>query len=336
MRISHTSQSTSAPVRMNIPPQHPHNMSFVSLLQRIQRGLSAVELVHSSHPRWPLPPGPFASSTVQISVLDSSFNPPTLAHLALANTHPPPPHNAPPTLVPRDFDARLLLLSVRNVDKLLKPGDATYEQRMEMMVLLAQDLARLRTSPQPAQSQPPVREANVAVAIIDEPTFVGKSAVLLDFLRKRILDLHQSPDVVRLSPSGSVPSPKLTFLMGTDTIVRLFAPRYYPNEHAMVTALRGFFSPDENDSRVICVRRSSNELSKAAEEQAEVQIPDFVKEIPPVDKISFIDIGDDERTFSSSQVRDKIASSEDSWRSMVSPTVANYIIERDLYSFPSS
>nr|VWO99393.1 Fatty acid synthase subunit alpha (EC [Includes: Acyl carrier, 3-oxoacyl-[acyl-carrier-protein] reductase (EC (Beta-ketoacyl reductase), 3-oxoacyl-[acyl-carrier-protein] synthase (EC (Beta-ketoacyl synthase)] [Ganoderma boninense] len=299
-------------------------MSFGSLLQRIQRGLSTVELVHTSHPRWPLPPGPSTSPTVQISVLDSSFNPPTLAHLALANALPPPPRNAPSTLAPHDFDARLLLLSVRNADKQLKAGDATYEQRMEMMVLLAQELA-------PTLSQPLAREPNVAVAIIDEPTFVGKSAALLDFLRKRILDLHRSPGVIFKSPSHALPSPKLTFLMGTDTIVRFFAHRYYPNERAMATSLRQFFSPDENDSRIICVRRTSG-LSGAAEESVEIQIPDFIREIPPAERISFVDIGDEERTLSSSQVRVKLANREESWRSMLSPVLAHYIAEHCLYS----
>lgn len=171
--------------------------------------------------------------------------------------------------------------------------------------------------------------------IIDEPTFVGKSAVLLDFLRKRILDLHQPLDVVCSPPSDTLPSPKLTFLMGTDTIVRLFAHHYYPNEHAMATSLRRFFSPDENDSRIVCVRRTSNGLPKAAEELADVQIPDFIKEIPPADGISFVDIGDEERTFSSSQVRNNLASHEELWRSMVSPVIANYIIKYGLYSFSS-
>ena len=321
-------------------------MGFGSLLQRVQRGLSAVELIHTSHPRWPFPPGPFSSPTVQISILDSSFNPPTLAHLALAlaNTPPPPPRNAPPSLAPHDFDARLLLLSVRNADKQLKPGDATFEQRMEMMVLLAQELARspapapAHAQATPSQPEPLAREPNVAVAIIDEPTFVGKSAVLLDFLRKRILDLHhQSPGLVSepvsSSPADTPPSPKLTFLMGTDTIVRLFAHRYYPNEQAMVASLRRFFSPSENDSRIVCVRRTGDRLSDAAEE--EIQIPDFIREIPPADRITFVDIGDEERTFSSSQVRDQLAGSEESWRSMVSPMIAHYIIERGLYSVTS-
>ena len=91
-------------------------MSFSALLQRVQRGLSTLELVHTSHLRWPLPttPGPHLAPTLHISVLDSSFNPPTNAHAALAR--------APLDALGEQPDATLLLLSVTNADKAPKPG----------------------------------------------------------------------------------------------------------------------------------------------------------------------------------------------------------------------
>ncbi|RDX57078.1 Nucleotidylyl transferase [Lentinus brumalis] len=330
-------------------------MAFTSCLHRVQRGLSTVELVHSSHPRWPLPPGrSHLSPTIQISVLDSSFNPPTLAHLALASVlppSPPPPANSPDTPLAAhpsqvDFDARLLLLSVRNADKQLKPGDATYEQRMEMMVLLAQDLAHTRsrtlhaaqTSPQESSAHEP----NIAVAIIDEPTFVGKSALLLDFLRNRISDLYSTPGISlppeSPSPRESInteppyPYPKLTFLMGTDTIIRFFATRYYASEEAMKAALHRFLSPAENDSRIVCARRSSQGVSREQEETAETLLPEFVRDIAPADRITFVDIGEKECAFSSSEVREKIAKGDEGWRVMVTPRVASYIEQHGLYS----
>ncbi|KAI0701897.1 hypothetical protein C8T65DRAFT_656063 [Cerioporus squamosus] len=328
-------------------------MTFTSFLHRIQRGLSTVELVYTSHARWPLPPGcPHLSPTIQISVLDSSFNPPTLAHLALASVLPPsasPPGSDTdiPTVAhssPADFDARLLLLSVRNADKQLKPGDATYEQRMEMMALLAKDLVHTHSrdlhAAQTLPQTPIAHEPNVAVAIIDEPTFVGKSALLLDFLRKRISDLYPAPGITLPSESSSSheststepPSPKLTFLMGTDTIVRFFAARYYASEEAMKTALHRFLSPAENDSRIICARRVSRGVSREAEENAEAQLPDFVRDITPGDRIAFVDIGEEECAYSSSEVREKIARGDEGWRTMVTPLIAGYIEQHGLYS----
>ena len=111
-------------------------------------------------------------------MLDSSFNPPTRAHLALAQSKPP--SRLKPTVtgtsgVPapfidirrfrgtetaidrdegkvnkngdsdEDYDARLLLLSIRNADKILKTSDASYSQRLEMMYLLAHEVGRRGT-----------------------------------------------------------------------------------------------------------------------------------------------------------------------------------------------
>lgn len=322
-------------------------MSFTTLLQRVQRGLSTVELIHTSHSRWPLPPvSPHRAPTLQISVLDSSFNPPTLAHLAIANLRPPSPPAPSSALASSssdDFDARLLLLSVRNVDKQLKPGDATFEQRMEMMVLLAQDLARttdasIPTSPDsdfPRSSSPHPEttnhKLNVAVAIINEPTFVGKSAVLLDFLHHRIANLQPKSGLVPPDPSNEPPFPKLTFLMGTDTIVRLFASRYYADEEAMKAALRRFLSPVENDSRLICARRLSKGVTGRLAAQIEIEIPDFLHDTVPADRIVFADIGERECTYSSSEVRQRIIDRDPAWEAMVTTSIAEYITDAKLY-----
>ncbi|KAJ2997756.1 hypothetical protein NUW54_g7096 [Trametes sanguinea] len=318
-----------------------NDMNYTALLKRIQQGLSVVELVHTSHPRWPLPahPHPFPPPNLHVSVLDSSFNPPTLAHLALANTLPPPtPAEEASTPTAQDFDARLLLLSVRNADKQLKPGDATYEQRVEMMILLARDLARshARSVPAARDALPEAapHEPNVAVAIIDEPTFVGKSAILRDFLSKRILEILGPAQVASAFPNNSPPTPKLTFLMGTDTIVRLFAPRYYADEQSMVAALRRFLSPEGDDSRIICARRISPSVvpAIAEEERIEVEMSEFARKIIPVHKLSFVDIGERECTYSSSEVRESLAKGDEGWKDMVTPSIMEYITSKKLYT----
>ncbi|KZT01369.1 uncharacterized protein LAESUDRAFT_731208 [Laetiporus sulphureus 93-53] len=160
---------------------------------------------------------------LRISVLDASFNPPTLAHLALANAPCPYPIVSASATARdvHDYDAKLLLLSVRNADKHLKPGDAGYIQRLEMMTLLAKDIirARIRDDHTSDLDAPAVPHDNVAVAIIDEPTFVGKSRALLQYLRQRVSFLvHSSP--VALQSQGmpdAMPdhvTPQLTFLLG--------------------------------------------------------------------------------------------------------------------------
>ncbi|SJL09787.1 uncharacterized protein ARMOST_13168 [Armillaria ostoyae] len=108
----------------------------------------------------------------KVLILDSSFNPPTLAHLALARCG-------------NDYDARILMLSTTNADKKLAPGDATLAQRQSMMALLG-----------------------FHIAVIDEPTFVGKAR-----------RLH-----------AEMPSASWNFVMGWDTVERsrariVYAPR---------------------------------------------------------------------------------------------------------------
>ncbi|KAH9041630.1 Nucleotidylyl transferase [Lactarius pseudohatsudake] len=122
-------------------------------ITRLQRGATKVEFIRKPYSGWPCPrPGltgsPVATgvSAFRVAVLDSSFNPPTLAHRALS-LHPAA---ASPT------EARLLLLSVRNADKTPRPGDASPSQRVEMMVRLACDI-------------------NAAVALVDAPAFIHKA-----------------------------------------------------------------------------------------------------------------------------------------------------------------
>ena len=123
-------------------------------ITRLQRGATKVEFIHKPYSGWPYPrPGPsdLTGSLVafRVAVLDSSFNPPTLAHRALSLL----PAAASP------IEARLLLLSVRNADKTPRPGDASLSQRVEMMVRLACDI-------------------NAAVALVDAPAFIHKAEQL--------------------------------------------------------------------------------------------------------------------------------------------------------------
>ncbi|OBZ72163.1 putative nicotinamide mononucleotide adenylyltransferase [Grifola frondosa] len=289
--------------------------SFSSLIQRIQKGLSAVELVYTTHARWPLPSGPLSNPVLHISVLDASFNPPTLAHLALASAPPPPPVHpiSISTQISDNYDAKLLLLS-----------------RLEMMLLLAQDIHGSAADPSGYRGQ-----SNIAVAIIDEPTFVGKSSVLLEFLRQRLTSLLRSPDIAA-SPDVTVPGeipavrPQLTFLVGMDTLDRLFSPRYYSSEQAMHAGLLKFLSSDGDDSRLVCARRSLRGATQS-EEELEVRVMNTVKGFVESSRVSVVDITEDVRSFSSSEVRELIMKGDHAWRSMVPEKIGNYIMEHRLY-----
>ncbi|KAF9048764.1 hypothetical protein BJ165DRAFT_1325192, partial [Panaeolus papilionaceus] len=312
------------------------------LLQRLQQGLARppIELVQAPNHRWPF----HATSSrkpLRIAILDSSFNPPTLAHMALANAARPTFNKSKPSheAAEEDYDAKLLLLSVKNADKTLKPGDATYIQRLEMMEMLGK---QIRYYPSAAPSSPD--EPNVAIAIIDEPTFIGKSQVLLDFLRRRFRILATSSDDGL--PTSELPEIELTFLVGKDTLERLFAPRYYASESFMVASLRKFMAPAPHgdNSRVVCAHRVSastiiNPLAAEAEEAQARRAMDLAQEFVDNGRIAMIEIGDKLSRYSSSAVRGSIHAmglegregKELAWKGLVSKDVAQYITDSRLY-----
>ncbi|RXW25520.1 hypothetical protein EST38_g347 [Candolleomyces aberdarensis] len=268
------------------------------LLQNIQSGLSRlpVELVWAAHSQWPLQPEESRAQQpnnrpIRISILDSSFNPPTLAHLALANSARPKYHSEPPG---SEYDAKLLLLSVKNADKTLKPGDASYHQRLEMMALLAKEV-RTHYHRQGGDNH------NLAIAIVDEPTFVGKSRVLQEYLRNRLATLlpetqsHPCNANVNVGADASTKTipinqrPQLTFIVGMDTLERLFSPRYYPPsppsdpttttaaaggvtaEQTMITVLSRMLSPypEGDDTLIVCAKRGNLPSDKTQDSKGE-------------------------------------------------------------------
>jgi nicotinamide-nucleotide adenylyltransferase len=267
---------------------------IASALSRLKSGSTQVEFIHKPHIRWPHPqpnphsspgPGPGSITTtvsdsgLPVAVLDSSFNPPTLAHRALALL----PVASSPT------DARLLLLSVRNADKVPRPGDASPVQRVEMMLRLA-------------------HEVNAAVGLVDAPAFVHKAEILHAAL-----------------PAGA----QLTFIQGIDTLERFLAPRYYGDGStmAMHAALRRFFAPDGDNSRIICTRR----VAGLAEPQGESALFEAAREWVEANRINIVDIDKELQAFSSSEVRAKVRAKDSSWRQMVPNGVVEYIEEYNLY-----
>ena len=306
--------------------------SAQKLLQRLQSGASKppVELIYASHARWPLSYSeshPNSNAPTRIAILDSSFNPPTLAHLALANAGRPDDWAKEDN--GHDYDAKLLLLSVKNVDKSLKPGDATYLQRLELMSLLAKDVRLIIPQLSKREVHP-----NVAIAIVDEPTFVGKSEALLGFLKHRFATLSLQP------PADDV---ELTFLVGLDTLERLFSARYYPSESTMMASLRKLFAPgpEGDNSRVACAKRvfsTPATLNSPGETEAAKAL-ELSKEFEDAGRIAIIDIGENLSTYSSSAVRSVIGrdglepkgGEPPVWRNFVTEEVADYISHERLY-----
>ncbi|GAA5990693.1 hypothetical protein JCM10908_003193 [Rhodotorula pacifica] len=291
------------PIKLPIPTSSGANVRSLLPTSSSSSG-SGCTLIYASHARWPLPLSSQADELskhkpLQISVVDSSFNPPHAAHLALAQ------HG--------QHDAHLLALTIANPDK----GSIDEEVvtiRLEMMRAVARDLERRAKEPDGHGSW-----GNVAVAVLTAPTFSQKSEIL-----RRDLD-----ELVREQTGVAEASVRLTFGVGWDTLIRIFAPRYYqPPNPDLHSSMMAFLSHD--DSRIACARRG--DISK--EEQDAFLASDEVREWAQRGKIDLFDIPDPQvQGISSTAVR--AAASEGRWedvsKSVPVPEVVEIMRSRQLY-----
>jgi nicotinamide-nucleotide adenylyltransferase len=157
-------------------------------------------------------------------ILDSSFNPPTRAHLRIARSALTDDRSRPPKRL-------LLLLATQNADKAPKP--ASFEQRLAMMTIFAHELqkavhpastpasaTRTNTNDYPASAEDlPV----VDIGLTKHPYFLDKAAAI--------------------SASGLYPSSLIqVHLVGYDTLVRILNPKYYLQTPQPLAALEPFLS----------------------------------------------------------------------------------------------
>ena len=298
-----------------------------------------MQLIWATHYDWPVPPGAASSQRVSgplhISILDSSFNPPTYAHLALATSPFPDQGLSDPAPRQHGYDAHLLLLSVRNADKTIKHGDADHVQRVEMMILLAKEMAAVQPQSEIPNSSASLR--NVGVAVIDEPTFVGKSNKVLAYLDGRLQGRSRALNE-RVSSTALC---QLTFILGYDTLLRLFEPRFYGSRDSMGLALLKFFAGyDEggDNSIVVCSRRFSNNTLVADDpsgtrEENQFLMSEDVTSYVKRGLVIMMDIGSKEQRMSSTQVRVASGSSAEGHLIQLCPRlIVEYIQKVHLYS----
>ncbi|RPA77479.1 hypothetical protein BJ508DRAFT_330194 [Ascobolus immersus RN42] len=205
------------------PPPHP---LASTTLESITSSLTSTDL---SQPDTLLTfPRSFPKSASHLVILDSSFNPPTIAHAALAtsgisflSTTKP---SSPRLPTPKEQMALLLLYSAKNADKQSAPLKP--EERLFLAAKMGVHLART----------PEVEGAEVAVGLCTEPLFLRKLELLKSY--------YDSKGITRY-----------TFLVGWDTLIRIFNPVYY--NQPLKEALAPFF---EGGGEFLCFLRG--ELSE--------------------------------------------------------------------------
>ncbi|KAF8339707.1 uncharacterized protein EI90DRAFT_3037526 [Cantharellus anzutake] len=317
-------------------------------IQRLQQNTSQLEILYSKV----IPIDRCTSDqgsdnrppVVRVTVLDSSFNPPTRAHLALALLS-----------TPDISDTTLLLLSVRNADKQLKTGDAPYTERLEMLAHFADDLARsqieanwpfmpkcVHENPTSSSDQSLAKSLwpVILTAAIDEPTFVGKSTVLHHALPPYWPSLVRDWDGEHRHEA--FPRFQFTFLMGWDTITRFFDPKFYPSPEGMSKSLEKFFFVEK--SSILCARRPKASFrrpgdvgTEPADEQEESIFlqSGIVKPYVDAGLIKMINIGASEGLISSTRLRESLKGTVNTeWVSLTTPAIVSYIQEQQVYSAP--
>lgn len=180
-------------------------MASVSLQPRAQYGSSLKRFIASTKDLEVLatvPPDRHPPPPEVLYVLDSSFNPPTLAHLRMASSA---------LLEKPGLSSRLLLLlATQNADKPSKP--ASFEDRLIMMESFAQDLLSYLRSTSPNIDHQLLPQIDIGVT--KKPYFVDKAA--------------------EIESSGIYPrSLEQVHLTGYDTLIRIFNPKYYPPTHTL-------------------------------------------------------------------------------------------------------
>ncbi|PKS05549.1 hypothetical protein jhhlp_008066 [Lomentospora prolificans] len=183
----------------------------------------------------PTPSKP-TSPVGRVVVLDSSFNPPTLAHMGMASsaarTYAKKAAAAGGPEASSSSDTRvLLLLSVRNADKAAKP--ASFPQRLAMMYVFAGELL--------AKGQDGVEVVDIGLCTM--PYF------------------HDKCDAIEREGfySAAGRSPEQIYLAGYDTLIRIFNPKYYGQGAAAGPSMQAALGPFFDRARLRITLRQGAE-----------------------------------------------------------------------------
>ncbi|KAJ9646136.1 uncharacterized protein PV06_01966 [Exophiala oligosperma] len=176
---------------------------------------------------------PSSSPIRTLYVLDSSFNPPSKAHLALVKNalktteflstssaqSGTSSSASKPALGTSFSESRVLfLLATVNADKTPEPAD--FPDRLVMMTLMAEELRSAFST------DPPV----VDVGITKKPYFVDKAASIDD---SGVYTTANQEDQEHFEQ---------IHLTGFDTLIRIFTAKYYPDHKPPLSALAPFLT----------------------------------------------------------------------------------------------
>ncbi|KAK9798873.1 hypothetical protein AB5N19_00672 [Seiridium cardinale] len=284
-------------------PLPPNLVSFftraLKTFQLSKTSFSVLCSLPSSPSSEPAPKAPQRAPQTLL-VLDSSFNPPTLAHQRMALS----------ALQEEKYGRNsrvLLLLAINNADKAPKP--AAFPQRLAMMYIFAADLLSALKADGGTE---------VDLAVTTEPYFASKGQAIAasDFY------------------GGETARVEQVYLTGFDTLIRIFDPKYYPND-SMRQTLAPFFS----HSGVRVTMRTDADWGDAAEQLAYLEdlksgkLQDRGGDKEWAAKVDMVEgRREGEEVISSTKVRDAVQTEDwDRLKELVSNDIVEWIRHEELY-----
>ena len=251
-------------------------------------------------------PSAIATPTRTLYILDSSFNPPTRAHLRIAASAILDDKRANSERVKRI----LLLLATQNADKAPKP--ASFEQRLVMMSIFAQDLVQ---SVHEQSNNTPFKALVVDVGVIKSPLYLDKTSVI--------------------DQSGQYGEIEQVHLTGFDSLIRLLDTKYYPPDHTLLP-LQAMFSKH----RLRVTRRTGDKWGDREEQDAYLQaLSDGNREQEGAFKewaarIDLVDgMSEGEEIISSTKVRDAAKKRDrEALGRLVTDGVRDWVLDQNLYT----
>ncbi|KAI1106360.1 Nucleotidylyl transferase [Jackrogersella minutella] len=270
----------------------------------------------TSSPAEKLVPRPPQVPPRSLLVLDSSFNPPTLAHQRMALSA----LTDYADISNDGYKSRiLLLLAINNADKAPKP--ATFPQRLAMMYIFAQDLLRSTTKVTDSKSEC----EGVDIAVTTEPYFHAKNSAVASS------DFYQGTE--KAEPIEQV------YLTGFDTVIRIFNPKYYL-DGSMAKVLDPFFA----HSRLRVTMRTDAEWGDATEQVAYLEelrrggLEGVGGKTEWVGRIEMVEgRKDGKEVVSSTKVREAVLRRDwDALKKLVSEGVTSWIRDEGLYAEASA
>ncbi|KAI0116264.1 Nucleotidylyl transferase [Nemania sp. FL0031] len=297
-----------------------------------------------------LPANPPRRPPKYILVLDSSFNPPTLAHRRMAISALSDPRYKTKAL--RDIGTEnsyeigvaetsaasrvLLLLAINNADKAPKP--ASFPHRLAMMYAFAQDIlavsAEQRVAENNSQSalEGEIRCEAVDIAVTTQPYFHAKAEAIAasDFYH----GANRLGQPEGSGSAGNAVNSEQVYLAGYDTLIRIFNPKYYPN-NSMKASLDPFFA----HTRLRITMRTDDDWGSAAEQISYLdelrngKLEEAGGKVEWADRVELVQgRQEDEAIISSTKVRDAVRRQDwEALRVLVGEDVVFWIRENNLY-----